>query len=296
MGMQALENHIGFLKRRCAAMPDKRTGNSARHTMADAGMAAFAVFFTQCPSFLAAPRELELRCKRSNALFALDSIPTDNHIRNLLEDTLEQGGLATMQRRKGHTLIALDGTGSFRSRKISCPNCSRQKMADGHQQYVHRMLAATRVAPGHATAPPNSSSPRTGPTSRTVNATPPIAGVSASAAASRRPVCPGDALFAGQPLAARIKARGADFLLVVKPKRHQTLDKQVDRATHCRRRTVTRGKGNRRRLFRYRWCNTLPLRADDDAMPVNGLERVIENPRNGHRMRFAFITSLDIDA
>ncbi len=31
-------------------------------------------------------------------------------------------------------------------------------------------------------------------------------------------------------------------------------------------------------------------------MPVNGLERVIENPRNGHRMRFAFITSLDIDA
>ncbi len=91
MGMQALENHIGFLKRRCAAMPDKR-------------------------------------------------------IRNHLEDTLEQGGLATMQRRKGHTLIALDGTGSFRSRKISCPNCSRQKMADGHQQYVHRMLAATMVA------------------------------------------------------------------------------------------------------------------------------------------------------
>ena len=59
---------------------------------------------------------------------------------------------------------------------------------------------------------------------------------------------------------------------------------------------MTRGKGNRWRLFRYRWCNTLPLRADDDAMPVNGLERVIENPRNGHRMRFAFITSLDIDA
>ncbi len=116
MGMQALENHIGFLKRRCAAMPDRRTGNNARHTMADAGMAAFAVFFTQCPSFLAAPRELEQR-SNAHALFALDSIPTDNHIRNLLdgvpprhfdpvclhrlEDTLQQGGLATMQRLKG---------------------------------------------------------------------------------------------------------------------------------------------------------------------------------------------------
>ena len=53
MGMQALENHIEFLKVRCASMPDKGTGNNARYTMADAGMAAFAVFFTQCPSFLA---------------------------------------------------------------------------------------------------------------------------------------------------------------------------------------------------------------------------------------------------
>jgi hypothetical protein len=33
--------------------PEHRSGKNSRYELADAGMGAFSVFFTQCPSFLA---------------------------------------------------------------------------------------------------------------------------------------------------------------------------------------------------------------------------------------------------
>ena len=58
-------------------------------SMADIGMAAFSVFFMQSPSFLAHQRQL---CEgvgqgRSNCepLLGMTSIPSDNHIRDMLD-------------------------------------------------------------------------------------------------------------------------------------------------------------------------------------------------------------------
>ncbi len=96
--------------------------------MADIGLAAFSVFFMQSPSFLAHQSALEARRGRSNcaSLFAMEKIPSDNHIRDMLDpvapealfgmferplDELEAGGgLATFRCLGGHTLFALDGT------------------------------------------------------------------------------------------------------------------------------------------------------------------------------------------
>src|SRR5437879_2258998 len=71
----------------CAALPDRRRGRNRHFAMADIGMSAFSVFFMQSPSFLAHQRRLLEGQGRSNchALFKMTDIPSDNHIRALLD-------------------------------------------------------------------------------------------------------------------------------------------------------------------------------------------------------------------
>src|SRR3954447_9779366 len=124
--MKILDRLIGLLRGCCHSLPDLRQGGGTRYTMAD--MSAFSLFFLQSPSFLAHQRRLEEGQGRSNCqtLFGLDRIPSDNHIRALLDPVspdhfhpvfaevvteLERsGGLKDFRRLGDHVLIALDGT------------------------------------------------------------------------------------------------------------------------------------------------------------------------------------------
>jgi len=67
--------------------PDKRTGSNIKYSMEDVTSATFSVFFTQSPSFLAYQTAMTETHGNSNAqtLFGMRSIPTDNHIRDLLD-------------------------------------------------------------------------------------------------------------------------------------------------------------------------------------------------------------------
>jgi hypothetical protein len=67
--------------------PDKRRGINTTYGVADIGMAAFSVFFMQSPSFLAHRRQFEEAHGRSNcaSLFGITKIPSDNHIRDMLD-------------------------------------------------------------------------------------------------------------------------------------------------------------------------------------------------------------------
>ena len=99
--------------------------------MADIGVSAFSLFFRQSESFLSYQRGLEEGRKMSNcqSLFDMKAIPTDNHIRAMLDpvhpshlqpafdqalDALRRhDGLAPFRRLGGRMLIALDGTGRW---------------------------------------------------------------------------------------------------------------------------------------------------------------------------------------
>jgi hypothetical protein len=153
--VERLERHIAALRERCGELPDKRTGRNRRYRMADMALAAFSVFFMQCPSFLAHQRAMAQARGRSNAhtLFGMTKIPCDNHIRQMqggappqhldplfaaivgdLEASGELEPSPARQRRclGGRVLIALDGSEHFRSREIHCRHCStrwrRRKM------------------------------------------------------------------------------------------------------------------------------------------------------------------------
>jgi hypothetical protein len=84
-GMKILDRLLGSLRGCCQSLPDLRQGGDVRYTMAD--LSAFSLFFMQSPSFRAHQRRLEEGQGRSNCqtLFGLDKIPSDNHVRALLD-------------------------------------------------------------------------------------------------------------------------------------------------------------------------------------------------------------------
>jgi hypothetical protein len=148
------------------AFTDRRRGKNTRYTMVDAGLSAFSAFFMQSPSFLDYQRTMQQTHGKSNAqtLFGVHQIPTDNHIRSLLDAVepsaaypmfpfvfkgLQQAGVLDSYRAVNHTLLlALDATRYFSSQKLNCACCSTQHHANGQVTYFHTVLTPVVVKPG----------------------------------------------------------------------------------------------------------------------------------------------------
>src|SRR5947209_8946730 len=149
-------------------LPDFRQGTNTTYTMKDAALGAFAVFFTQSPSFLAHQQALRHAKGVSNAerLFGMTQIPGATQIRTLLDPLppthlvslfttvsqalLSAGTLTPFQVLDGQMLIALDGTQYFSSKRISCPACSQKTSATGTVTSSHSAITPDIVAPGRA--------------------------------------------------------------------------------------------------------------------------------------------------
>jgi len=135
-------------------------------------MSAFAVFFLQSPSWLSCQRALQDEKGRSNALtlFGIVNVPTDNHVRRLLDPAspeLLRGafrgllgllkGCGALERYRvlgGRTPVALDGTDFHSSEKISCPGCLVTRHRDGRTVFSHKAVTPVIVAPGVRQAVP----------------------------------------------------------------------------------------------------------------------------------------------
>ena len=302
----------------------RRAGKNLMYRIGDIGMAAFACFFMQSPSFLAHQRMLMDRCGDSNArtLFGMERIPCDNHIRQTLDgmepehfddvfisvahDLDRKGALRGMRRLKDRTLIALDGTEYFNSYKVKCDNCptrTRHKDTDKEKvEYYHSFLSANIVAPGQNTAlplPPEIIRPQDGAKKQDceINAVkrwlarvgPRIRGLN--------PLFLGDALLACQVVCEAIHGIGGHFILTSKPGSHKTLYEELSR---CRPRTVTRTvtKGVRKRRtyrYSYAWRPDLRIRDGAAAMPVTWANLEIRKMETGKiNFRTAVVTDLAV--
>jgi len=314
--MEVLDSLIRAVRRCCGALPDKRRGANGSYTMADIGMAAFALFFTQSPSFLAFQRRLKQGhgCSNCESLFGMSGIPTDNHIRAMLDPVapdrlfpvfgeviaaLERsGGLAAFERLGSHVLIALDGTEYHRSTKVHCAHCSTRTRAGQPTEYFHTIVCATLVAPGHAQVVPLEPEfirPQDGHDKQDCESRAVRRWLAHHGARYQRlsPIYLGDDLFACQPVCEAVLAQGGHFLFTCKPSSHQTvqeyltgiaLDEHVER--------IKRGRTHA--THRYRWLCDIPLRADKDALKVNWLSIEIRDPRGKLTYRNSFITDLPV--
>ena len=129
--------------------PDKRTGKNIHYSIEDIALSGFSVFFTQSPSFLAFQKSMQKNKGVNNAqsLFGIKKIPSDNHIRDMLDVVPPQtvfpvfafivealrsaGHLDAIRSYNNNFLCALDGTQYFSSKTIHCDNCSTKKHKNG---------------------------------------------------------------------------------------------------------------------------------------------------------------------
>ena len=326
-----LDRLISILHSRSAALPDKRRGQNVQYDMADIVMSAFAVFFTQSPSFLAHQQALERRQRSSNCqmLFAIKKIPSDNHIRDMLDPVPPQklfslfrtaldclapsdgegaqaahtvakpDALASFRRLNGHILIALDGTEYFTSQKLGCPTCSTRQRNNGQKEQYHTMLCAALVAPRHNRAlplEPEFIEPQDGHDKQDCETAAVKRWLAAHGDhyARLRPVYLGDDLFSRQPICAAVQAAGGNFIFTAKPTSHKTISEWIDGAElmHLEKRFK---KGRSFATHRYRWIDDVPLRDGADALHVNWFALDIINTAGKVTYRSSFVTDLPVN-
>ena len=311
-----LDKLVAALQSLCATFPDRRTGDNLSYAMADFGMAAFATFFMQSPSFLAQQTALARGRGTSNCqtLFAMHETPTDNHIRTMLDPVppetvypmfdatlaaLEDGGgLTAFRRLGGHVLIALDGTEYFCSQKLSCPNCSSRARANGKTEHFHAMVSAALVAPGNDRALPLEPEfivPQDGAEKQDCEARATHRWLSRHGPkyARLKPVYMGDDLSSRQPTCEAVLAVGGHFLFTAKPSSHTTLYEWLAGAEvptfACKVK-----QGARFVTHRYRWLEGVPIRDGKDALLVNWLEIEIVDATDKVTYRNSFVTDLPV--
>ena len=305
-----------------ATLPDVRKGgNNQKYSLQDAALSAFSVFFTQSPSFLDYQTRMQKQRGRNNAesLFGIHQIPSDNQIRNLLDpvapETLSpllaeigeglyrHGRLEPFRVLDGQLLIALDGTDTFSSHKICCPQCLRQAQKNGETLYRHIAVTPTLVAPGQASVvplPPEFVQPQDGAEKQDceLNASQRWLAAWGARYAPWRATLLGDDLYCHQPFCQAVLAQGFNFLFVCKPDSHSLLYEWVEDfartgAIHTLERT--RWDGRQRLTDHYRWIEHLPLRDSDDALLVNWCELRITDARGAVTFCNAWATSHRID-
>lgn len=291
---------VGSFRQVLSSLPDKRTGKNTRYGMADAALSAFSVFFTQTPSFLADQRMMEGSKGKSNAqsLFGVHQIPSDNHIRDLLdpvkpeqvfpvfEEILQvleqQGQLADFRSFADTLLIALDGTEYFGSSQIHCPQCSTRTLKSGETHYIHSVVTPVIVAPGQAHViplVPEFIVPQDGHDKQDCE----------NAAAKRwlsqhgerysalKVTVLGDDLYCHQPLCQQLLAQQFNFILVCRPESHTTLYEHLEGIT-LPTLTTKRWTGKVEETYTYRYLNAVPLKDGFNALLVNWCELTVSRP------------------
>lgn len=311
-----LEPLIAALKALCGTLPDRRRGENSSYTMSDIGMGAFGVFFMQCPSFLAHQTALERGRGTSNCqtLLGMERIPTENHIRSMLDPVppetlfamfsrtlaaIETGsGLDAFKRLGGHVLIALDGTEYFCSQKLSCPNCSSRARANGRTEHFHAMVSAVMVAPGNDRAlplEPEFITPQDGADKQDCEHRAMARWLAAHGPqyAHLKPIYLGDDLSSRQATCEAVRAIGGHFLFTAKPTSHKTLYSWLDGAEVPTLEQKIK-QGARFVTHRYRWLADVPIRDGKDALFVNWLEIEIVDAAGKTTYRNSFVTDLAV--
>ena len=316
-----LTRMIKGLEQTFEKFPEHRRGKNSQYEIADAGMGAFSVFFTQSPSFLAYQRDLKLRKGRSNAekLFALRDIPSDNQIRSLLDpisprhleayyrqifrDLERDGVLKGFQSFANTLLVAIDGTEYFSSKKIACEQCSQRILKSGEINYFHSVLTPVIVQPGNEhviSLEPEFIIPQDGHEKQDceIQAGKRWLEKHGDYYAKRGVTILGDDLYSRQPFCQALRDKRLHFILVCKPDSHVSLYETVEFLNAqgvLGEKVVRKWNGRYAEIHTYRCANKLHLNGDPAALEVNWCELTITREDTGAVLyKNAFVTDFEV--
>ena len=314
------DSMVRYLRSSIDLFPDKRTGSNKTYSLEDVALGAFSIFFTQCPSFLAFQIAMQKNTGLNNAksLFGIQTIPSDNHIRNLMdevnpsqvfpvftriiEDMKRLGHLNMFRSYNGNLVCALDGTQYFSSNKIHCENCNTKEHKNGTITYSHTAITPVFVAPGInkvISLPPVFITPQDGNNKQDCENTAAKRWLNQYAPLLKElgVTITGDDLYCKHPITSLILELGLDFIIVCKPDSHKILyqwigEMQAMGAVE----TVTekRWTGKTYIIDTYRFVNQVPIRDGKDAQQVNWCEITTTLPDGTILYRNAFVTNFVI--
>jgi hypothetical protein len=304
------EDLIASLTKATIQFPDKRKGSNTQYEMTDVAAGAFSIFFTQSPSFLAHQRLLHERYGIDNArtLFKLKNIPSDNHIRDLLDEVspdfldpvFEEGFRAI--KAKGYLgeyrsgvgdndiLLALDGTWYFSSEKINCDKCST-KVKKGKTNYQHGMINPAIVFPKNKRVialQPEFIKPQDGDKKQDCEHKAAKRWIKSHGKkyAKLGTTILGDDLYCHEPFCKQLLKNKLNFLLVCKPKSHKTLYEWLEGITEER--VVKQGD----ETWIYKYATEVPIKDGQGSLLVNWCELTITvKGKKKHKYKNAFATN-----
>jgi len=305
---------LRLLQRQLEQLPEHRTGKNSRYSLKDAGLGAFAVFFTQSPSFLAYQRHMQRTRGRNNAesIFGIEKIPSDNQLRNLLDPMeanqfyplfrailkkLDQDNqLGAFRFLDNRFLLSLDGTRTFSSEKISCEKCSYRSTAEGNKLYYHDVIIPVLVTPDSnrvITLEPEFIVPQDGHDKQDCEQAAAKRWIrrNAELSALDQATVLGDDLYCKQPFCELLLQLGFNFILVCKPDSHPALYEWLD-FNKTKELELDHWNGRITEKHTYRYGHHVPLRRGDDAIFVDWCELTITRETDGKVLyRNAFATN-----
>jgi len=310
---------FSFLQQTVANFPDLRTGKNNQYSMTDIGLAAFSVFFTQCPSFLVHQTLMKEARGKSNAetLFKIGKIPTDNHIRATLDhikpntlspvfdrvfESLDDSGyIEKFKFLDGQLLMAFDGTGHFSSNKISCKNCSTMNHKNGETTYLHNAVTPVIVQPGNdkvISLPPEFIVPQDGAKKQDSEPKAAIRWLNEHAHkySDHRITVLGDDLYSKQPHIQQFLAKGYNYIFTCKTKSHKNLYEWLsllDSGNGIKSVNEIKFHGQNQVTYIYRFANGVPIRKEN-SLATNWAELTIINSEGKQTYQTACVTNHDI--
>jgi hypothetical protein len=313
---------VGFVREAAAGFPDTRKGSNTSHTIHDAVMSAFAVFFLQSPSWLSCQRAMQDEKGMSNALtlFGIGAVPTDNHVRRLLDPASPEllngafreilgllKGCGALERYRvlgGRTLVALDGTDFHSSEKISCPDCLVTRHRDGRTVFSHKAVTPVIVAPGVRQAVPMRPefvTPQDGAEKQDceINASKRWLEDTASWLREAGAVLLGDDLYAHTPFCRKVLLHDLHFIFTCLRESHKAAYEWLDLLEPGDFQTVRetrREADGRKRTWTVRFARGIPLSGGDGALRVNWIELTVTDAGGRQSYRNCWATDMDADA
>ena len=294
--------------------PDCRRGTNQSKEFNDAAMGAFALFYTQSPSFLSYQKLMRDSEGMDNAqsMFGINELLSDNHIRNLMDevppqrifpfflqlygDLKQSGYMDAFRSYIGNLLLGLDGTQYFSSKKICCESCCQRRSVKEKSQkvtitYHHSVVMAAFVHAGLGqviSLPPEVIIQQDGTTKQDceLNASRRWLSQFGERIAADGVTILGDDLYCHHDFCRQLLAYGFDFILSCKPTSHLTLYEYVrlleDQIVCKEHRYWT---GRRWLVDKTRYLNGVPLRDSKDAQEVNWFEHSTVVEETGSKER-----------
>ena len=299
------------------SFPDRRTGKNTQFSLQDVTRGAFGVFFCQSPSFLAFQELMQQQQGKNNAttLFGVQQIPSDNHIRALLDpvdpallnpvyekcfDLMQHHELIQPMRSFANSLlVALDGTGYFQSESIHCPSCMVSNHRDGRVTYTHSVLLPAVVSPDQPqvlSLQPEFLSPQDGHDRQDCEFRAALRWIDryGGRLSPLGVTLLGDDLYSRTPIIAAAEKQELDFIFVAKPVMHKHLFEEIEGldklgGVHSLQRSTWTGRNHRH--YRYRWLNDVSLNAEKNSPVVSWVELKILDDKGKVTFQNSWVTS-----